>query len=161
MINATIATIAIDPGASGGYAIAYNVRPVLGSNSERADKWSGEADFMEELDHLTSDDYLLTAVVEEVPKFVGKLVPSSSIFTLAKNYGWILGALAARGVPTHLVRPQVWQKGLTGVKAAKGAAKKRCLKEHATRLFPDLKPTLATADALLILYYANLNLQGT
>ena len=138
--------IAIDPGASGGYAVD--------DNGIRAEKWTGEADFMEEVSNL--DD--LIAVVEEVPKFVGRMVPSSSIFTLAKNYGWILGVLAAMQVPTHLVRPQVWQKGLTGVKAAKGAAKKRCLKEHAVRLFPEQKPTLATADALMILHHANQNM---
>ena len=138
--------IAIDPGASGGYAVD--------DNGIRAEKWTGEADFMDEVSNLDG----LIAVVEEVPKFVGRLVPSSSIFTLAKNYGWILGALAAMQVPTHLVRPQVWQKGLTGGKAAKGAAKKRCLKEHAVRLFPEQKPTLATADALMILHYANHNM---
>jgi len=150
-------SIAIDPGVSGGYAITD-------SQDIRAEKWTGEADFMEEIQNwIRSYDsihnrFTPTAVVEEIPKFVGKAVPSSSIFTLAKNYGWILGVLAGLAVPTHLVRPQVWQKGLTGVKAAKGSAKKRCLKEHATRLFPDLKPTLATADALLILHYANQNL---
>ena len=138
--------IAIDPGASGGYAVD--------DNGIRAEKWTGEADFMDEVSNLDG----LIAVVEEVPKFVGRLVPSSSIFTLAKNYGFILGVLAAMQVPPHLVRPQVWQKGLTGVKAAKGAAKKRCLKEHAVRLFPEQKPTLATADALMILHYANHNM---
>jgi len=145
--------VTIDPGASGGYAVQY------GDGSLAVEKWTGEADFVEEIQYL--DEYIsgrVIVVVEEVPKFVGKLVPSSSIFTLAKNYGFILGVLAAMEISTHLVRPQVWQKGLTGVKAAKGAAKKRCLKEHATRLFPKQKPTLATADALMILHYATHNM---
>jgi len=148
--------IAIDPGASGGYAIS--------NNGISAAKWTGESDFAEMIENwigsyeTTFNEFTCTAVVEEVPKFVGKAVPSSSIFTLAKNYGWILGFLHATSIPTHLVRPQVWQKGLAGVRAAKGAAKKRVLKDHAARLFPELRPTLATADALLILHYAKHNI---
>jgi len=60
-------------------------------------------------------------------------------------------------VRVELVRPQKWQKAL-GLGSASGCASKtewkNKLKAAAQRLYPHLKPTLATADALLILDFA-------
>jgi len=56
-------------------------------------------------------------------------------------------------IPFTYVRPQVWQKGLSGLKGLVSSKRKGALKNHAKRLFPKLKVTLATADALLILNY--------
>ena len=42
------------------------------------------------------------------------------------------------------------QKGIPGLQGVKGADRKRAMKEHASRLYPNSKITLKTADALLI-----------
>lgn len=137
--------IAIDPGVRGGFAQKcddYN--PLL-----RA--FTTEADFLEILEGVPAD---AEAIVEEVPPYVGRAIPSSSAFKLGYNYGFEVGALRAYGFRVNLVRPQVWQKGLGGMKGLEGAARKRKLKDHAKRLYPKLDGiTLQTADALLILDY--------
>ena len=140
-------TVAVDPGKSGGYAVDYDNR-LLGTFP-----FKGETEFLADLrDWLDNPDVTaIEAAVEEVPKFVGKAVPGSTSFVLGYHYGFIVGAFRANQIPVHLYRPQVWQQGLTGVKAAKGQRKKRVLRDHATRLYPSLRPTLATADAILIL----------
>ena len=140
------ATIAVDPGKSGGYAISID-------GAVEAHPYRDETEFLDHIYELNMrpDLTAIEAAVEEVPKFVGKAVPGSTSFVLGYHYGFIVGAFRANQIPVHLYRPQVWQKGLTGVKAAKGSKKKRILRDHATRLYPSLRPTLATADAVLIL----------
>ena len=142
--------IAVDPGASGGFAISYGadlddveVRP-----------WRDETEWLIDLSMLADhpDAESLVAIVEHVPPYVGKAIPSSSAFKLGKNFGYICGTIRALQIPLHLSRPAEWQKGLEGVKAASGSKKKRVLRDHAVRLFPTIKGvTLKTADALLIL----------
>ena len=140
------AIIAVDPGKSGGYAISIN-------GAIEAHPYRDETEFLEHVHELIErpDLTVIEAAVEEVPKFIGRNIPGSTTFVLGYHYGWIVGALRALAIPVHLYRPQVWQKGLSGVREAKGAKKKRVLRDHATRLFPSLKPTMATADAILIL----------
>ena len=140
------AIIAVDPGKSGGYAISVD-------GAIEAHPYRDETEFLEHVHELIErpDLTAIEAAVEEVPKFVGRNIPCSTTFVLGYHYGWIVGALRALAIPVHLYRPQVWQKGLSGVREAKGAKKKRVLRDHATRLFPSLKPTMATADAILIL----------
>ena len=143
-------TIGVDPGASGGWAIAWGSLDDVSLGF-----WSGEADFLAEvwslIDH--SDSEGLTAVVEHVPPFVGKNIPSSSGFKLGYNAGFICGTFRALQIPLHLIRPAEWQKGLPGVRGATGARKKRLLKDHALRLYPKVDGiTLKTADALLVLH---------
>ena len=75
-----------------------------------------------------------------------------SAFTFGCNYERMIMALICHNVPIEEVRPQVWQKALAippcGDKTR--TEHKRLLKEKAQMLFPNLKITLATADALLI-----------
>ena len=140
--------LASDPGASGGYAVSFGGLDVV-----ELYPWTDETEWLDYLDHLANhaDATSLEAVVELVPPFVGRAIPSSASFKLGYNYGFICGSLRAREIPLHLSRPADWQKGLAGVRAASGSKKKRVLRDHANRLFPTLKPTLKTADALLIL----------
>lgn len=96
------------------------------------------------------------AFVEQVGGFTGKGQPGSAMFSFGRNFGFVLGVLQALGVRVELVRPQKWQKPL-GLGTASGCASrtewKNKLKACAQRLYPDLTPTLATADAILILDY--------
>lgn len=151
------AILAIDPGKSGGIAFQISAHncPVAESMPET------EADVVEALRTAAGTAYLegvpLVAYVEKVGGFVGKGQPGSAMFKFGFGAGVIEGALRALGIRTIYVRPQEWQKHFSLGTAAACASKtkwKGKLKAEAQRRYPDLKVTLATADALLILDYA-------
>ena len=150
--------IAIDPGVNGG--IAWDSAQLAscmgmpGSDTEIA----------EEIQRLAEmDDVLLRirpgvkCVIEDVPKFVGKALPGSTIFPLAFNCGLVRGIAVSLRMPVILVRPQDWQKhfrlGTKGDTSGTTEWKNR-LKAEAQRRYPHLKVTLKTADSLLLLAYA-------
>ena len=132
--------LAIDPGANGGFAYQGGSTIICGKNSE--------------LEKLTINKQT-KVIVERVPPYVGKFIPSSAAFKLGYSYGNIVGRFS--GYKTHLVTPQVWQKFLNiGTKGEQTTTQwKNKLKDEAIKLFPDQKRiTLATADAYLLLHYA-------
>jgi hypothetical protein len=94
-----------------------------------------------------------TVVIEKVPPFVGRLIPSSAAFKLGKSAGYVEGYCAGRQHPVILVTPQKWQAGLGIPKGSKTQSQwKSALKAEASRRHPGLDGlTLKTADALLIL----------
>jgi crossover junction endodeoxyribonuclease RuvC len=145
-------TIAIDPGLSGGLAYERDGQP-----AQAVPMPPTEGDLVNVLRDLAAEATEAVAVVEEVSGYVGKAQPGSSAFKFGRNFGFILGVLQTIGVRVELVRPQKWQKALS-LGASSGCASKtewkNKLKASAQRLYPHLKPTLATADALLILDYA-------
>jgi hypothetical protein len=76
----------------------------------------------------------------------------TSAFTFGRGYGNLEMALTAAGIPFERVRPQVWQKALGCL--TKGD--KNITKRKAQEMFPGIKVTHATADALLIAHYGTL-----
>jgi hypothetical protein len=72
-----------------------------------------------------------------------------SAFTFGNGFGHLEMALTAAGIPFARIRPQVWQKELGCL--TKG--NKNVSKRKAQELFPSMKVTHATADALLIAKY--------
>ena len=145
-------TIAVDPGLSGGIAYQRDRQP-----AQAVAMPATEGDLVVFLRDLTSDAKDAVAFVEEVSGYVGVAQPASGAFKFGRNFGFVLGVLQTLKVRIELVRPQRWQKSL-GLGSASGCASKtewkNKLKGAAQRLYPSLKPTLATADALLILDYA-------
>lgn len=132
--------LAIDPGANGGWVYKGGATIFCGKNDELA--------------QLTINRETII-VVEKVPPYVGKFIPSSAAFKLGYSYGWIVGKFA--NYKTHHITPQVWQKFLNiGTKGEQTTTQwKNKLKDEAIKLFPDQpRITLATADAYLILHYA-------
>ena len=132
--------LAIDPGANGGFVYKGGATVFCGKNDELA--------------QLTINRETII-VVEKVPPYVGKFIPSSAAFKLGYSYGWIVGKFA--NYKTHHITPQVWQKFLNiGTKGEQTTTQwKNKLKEEAIKLFPNQKRiTLATADAYLLLHYA-------
>lgn len=107
-------------------------------------------------------DCPIKAVAEAVHAFPGQGV--CSVWSFAQQAERILMALAAEGIITIEIPPATWQKkfalGTTlgqlkkihGTKAK--TVWKNILKDLASKLHPDLKVTLATADALLIRHWA-------
>ncbi len=147
--------VAIDPGASGGMAVRW---------FEKTDCWpmpETEGDVLERVREiknvagLEGDD--LVWVLEEVGGFAGKAQPGSAMFRFGAQFGFVKGVVQALGIRLVMVRPQVWQKGFglgtASACASKGEWKNK-LKAEAQRRFPQLKVTLKTADALLMVEYA-------
>jgi hypothetical protein len=131
--------LAIDPGSSNG-GFTYKAGAFI---------ISGKID---ELKELTINRKTII-IVEKVPPYVGKFIPSSSAFKLGYSYGWIVGKFS--GYKTHHITPQVWQAYLNIGKKSDHKNWKARLKDEAIKLFPDQRRiTLATADAYLLLHYA-------
>lgn len=157
--------LAIDPGQNGGLALS---RPApLGSRmrgkhrkttAQNLPEDSDLRDLFEKIQREYSENgyaesFEPVCYLEQVGGYVGKKQPGSHMFNFGDGFGFIRGLLSAYRIKLVLVRPQTWQRGIPGLKGEQ-PQRKRALKEHAARLFPALSPTLATADALCILHYA-------
>ena len=142
----TKGVIAFDPGKAGGASVRH------ANGSIELHSFKTESGYLEILQPLLPSSY--EVVIEDVPAFVSSATSNASSFKLGYNFGFIVGMSRALGFATHLLRPQTWQKGLSGLKPKMGyTERKRMLKDNAIRLYPDLKITNATADAVLIMNY--------
>ena len=137
--------LGIDPGTSGGMAAMYANGALI-----KAVAWSSESEAVDFISNLQGDELgLVEAVIERVGGFIkGNPAPGSAMFRFGESFGWLRGFLAGSRIAYCTVRPQDWQKGL-GVIGEK-AARKRSLRDIASQRFPDAKPTLKTADAILL-----------
>jgi hypothetical protein len=146
--------LAIDPGASGG--LVHYINSSTGNEIAFARKMPDDAEIVNIIRDFSELEGERVAYLELVGGYIGGAgAPGSAMFNFGDGYGYLRGCLAMAKVKTILVRPQKWQKGIPGCGGGiKGPERKRALKEHAARLFPDLTVTLATADALGIAHYA-------
>ena len=134
--------LGIDPGCSGGIAaIIPNV--VEPFTLKLADKT--ETDVREWLEEFDPTECL--AVIEAVASSPQMGVKSA--FTFGRSYGFLRGLLVGRRIAFVEARPQAWQKALGCL--TKGD--KNISKARAQQLFPAVKVTHATADALLLATY--------
>lgn len=137
--------LAYDPGCSGGLAVLHPEDENISLYP-----WRTEHEMLDVVRNLRPETY--EAVIEDVPVFVSALTSNASSFKLGYNFGWFVGMVRALGFSTNLIKPKEWQAGLKGLKPKMGyTARKRMLKDNACRLYPDLKVTNATADAILIM----------
>jgi crossover junction endodeoxyribonuclease RuvC len=147
---ATFSTIlGIDPGLSGGIA-CKNDQAVTAFPMPQT-----EGDLIELLRTLIVPGKTVV-FLEEVGGFTGKGQPGSAMFKFGRNFGFVLGVIQTMNVRVELVRPQKWQKpfGLGTASSCETRTDwKGKLRALAQRLYPELKPTLATADAILIMEY--------
>jgi hypothetical protein len=136
--------LAIDPGANGGLAWRQDDQPA------QAAKMPPTARDMVDLIRAINPD---EAHLEDVVKFAGKGQSGASAVTYGVGWGEIHGALIALGVRVLRPRPQAWQKkiGLARPQNMTPTAWKNKIKARAQELFPGVRVTLATADALCIL----------
>lgn len=157
--------LGLDPGASGGIAWIYD------SGTYCAAKWADtERGVVDQFSDLTDQEEDLFAVIEDVHAFPGQGV--SSVFTFGRGYGFLRACLHAFEIPFESVAPTRWQRALGLVKPKLKDAKpaersrlkalhKRELKARAEELFPKLKVTLATADALLLAEFCRITRAST
>jgi hypothetical protein len=104
------------------------------------------------------------AVVERIPCAVLGTAKGSMSKLYGSYIGWRM-ALAAAGIPYRAVMASVWQRGLgipgrirdgSGAVIESRRKWKARLRDEAQRRYPELRVTLAVADALLLAYYAPL-----
>jgi hypothetical protein len=146
--------LGIDPGIGGGLALLYGDGPARCCRTP-----SGEQDILDLIRRIRDPVF---AVLEKIPCAIYGSAKSS----MAKLYGsyttWRM-ALVACGIPYADVLASVWQRGLGipgRVKTGPGAESRRQwkarLRDLAQERHPDLKVTLAVADALLLAEYARM-----
>lgn len=150
--------LAIDPGQNGGFAINYGVNkpPAIQTMPET------ECDVLATLTMIgryavSHNDFKVAIMEDQTGCIAGVRNSPTSSFAFGRGFGFLLGVLRCQGWQLHLVRAQKWQRALNlGSKAQAGGrtAWKNQLKVRAQQLYPGLKITLATADALLLLEYA-------
>lgn len=143
--------LGIDPGKSGGYALleAGELIEVAGFDQH------SDADIVQAFRDIHQrslvDGVKLVAYLEQVGGFIkGSPMPGSAMFKFGESFGLLVGTLIALGISFRRTRPQEWQKGLQGVTGIKGVDRKRKLRDLAMEIYPESKPTLKTADAILI-----------
>lgn len=151
-----VSVMGIDPGASGGIAHLVEVSTVKGSAWEMDNAVPMPKTERDVVDIIQSG-VVHFAVIEQVGGYTGEGQPGSAMFKFGYGAGIIKGAVLAAKIPFEMATPQKWQKALGIVGRKKTESKtqwKNRLKQKAQELFPDVKVTLATADALLIAEYA-------
>ena len=139
----SVIVIGIDPGANGGIAWIANGKPCVEKMPDTLQ------DLWELFRDIATETYgqQIRAYIEQVHSSPQMGVKSA--FTFGNGFGHLEMALTATGTPFERVRPQVWQKAMGCMtKGDKNVSKRR-----AQELFPQLKVTHATADALLIAAY--------
>lgn len=162
--------LGIDPGVNGGLAAVHADGSAVACKmpSKEVDVWRWMLRFSDLADMHTNEEVKVFACVELVSGWVGHKRagregedaadsnPGSAMFTFGQSYGMLRMALVAAWIPFEAVRPQAWQKELDLSKPdhMDTTKWKNWLKERAQKLFPHVKVTKATADALLIATYA-------
>ena len=163
--------LGIDPGQSGGIAAISCQRADGGVF--RAFAWAmpeTETEVWERIQEVRSPHTF--AIIERVHAMPKQGV--SSAFTFGRSYGFLRGCLIAAEIPFEEVEPGRWQLGFVPRKAKApkpsdetpealklaAAAASKLKREHKTsllgkaqQLFPGLKLTKKTCDALLLAEY--------
>lgn len=146
--------IAIDPGKNGAIVLRNGDKVVCVDNMP--DTCIDLTDIIEGYKLYATD--LKTSLVAYLE--VVHAMPNQgtvSMFTFGQGFGHLEQVLADFRIRTVKVRPAQWEKelGLTDKKGTEKRVHKNKLKQRAQELFPDVKVTLANADALLISEYAH------
>ena len=140
--------IGIDPGKKGGVA-------TISEDGVKVYQWDDQR-FIEDMRQHANWLDKCVAAVEKVGAMPGQGV--TSMFSFGQSYGFILGVLAAFGIPYQLVSPATWKREFGLLKSQKQGSVDVC-----KRLFPgvNLLPTErcrkesdGMAEATLIAEYA-------
>lgn len=150
--------VGIDPGKAGGFAIQHG-----DASPELVRMPATERDTLEVLAEVKgATEWTPFAFVERL--HCNGRNGSKSNWVLSASYHGLRMALLALEIPFEEFTPQAWQKPyglLRKTKTETDTQKKNRHKARAQELFPGLKITHATADALLILEHGRRIRQGT
>lgn len=170
-----ITFLGIDPGVIGGITALFpdgGLQFVFFGKNNIGQVWGWLKKFG--LPQVRKMDYVHNtyAVIEEITprptRFFqkGQGWKSSILKSTCEIYGSyreLLALLMAAGIPYQTAVPQRWQKDLGVPKKQKewsDSQWKNVLKNHALKLFPQEKFTLAQADSVLLAYYSKLRWAG-
>jgi len=148
--------IGIDPGMGGGLSVGYKNGAV---QTHTMPQTIGDmADLFYRIRHNEDGAIGEDAIVymEELTGFTGGVNTGSSMFKMAKAYYPWETLCVVHEVRLEYIKPSMWMKALSmGTKKQYGTSSKwkNHLKERAQRLYPSLKITQKTADAVLIMHY--------
>jgi hypothetical protein len=140
--------IGIDPGASGAIIV---MDMDTGKIIEAIKMPETATDVYDFLVQYNIESYCFLEKIHGMPGMSG-----TSMFSFGQGYGHLEMALIALKIPTESVTPQKWQKEFQVGTKSSSASKtewKNKLKAKAQSMFPNIKVTLALADALLITEY--------
>jgi len=143
--------IAVDPGAVGGFAIATYPYKVLDVDAVKMPK--GIEAQLELMESLAEGCEVEQFFIENVGGYrPGNSGPSAAKF--GRHVGFLEGVILAKHWPMVKVAPITWMKKVVPDRPREKEARKKYIKAQMQEGYPDLKVTLATADALGILTYA-------
>lgn len=134
--------IGIDPGKNGGIAWICGGKVAVDKMPET------DTDTLELLREISGEGDCV-AVLEKVASRPGQSCVAT--FTFGQGFGALRMALISCGIPFDLVAPQTWQKSMRCL----SGGDKNVTKRRAQELFPALKITHATADALLLAQFCH------
>lgn len=142
--------LGIDPGVSGGLAWIDET----GSTLEAVKMPATQGDVLLCVHHVTTRSHQVRACIEKVNAGVfnkpGQRMGVTSAFTFGRQVERVQMAVMAHGIPFDEVLPAQWQL----VMGCRTRGDKNVSKARAQQLFPSVKVTHATADALLLAEYA-------
>lgn len=150
--------ISIDPGSGGGLAWIFKDK-IYAATMPQTPK-----DIYIKLKSLVimADGYeSVTAYIEKVGTYMPGNAATAAV-AFARHCGHLDMALLALNIPYHEITAKKWQQAFVGrvqypksmTSSQKKAKRKNLIKTKAQQLYPHLKITLKTADALGILTYA-------
>lgn len=160
--------LGLDPGNGGGLAALTKTNVHLESwwGMTVPNIWTTIKEWSESA--LFRDDRSIYAILEKVGGYISPSSPENSagggdkvksppqlasrMGVLCQSFGQLQMALIASGIPHEEVHPKKWQKefSLSRHKGEPNAQWKGRIRQKAQQLFPHMKISLATADALLM-----------
>tara|TARA_Y100000310_G_C20677007_1_gene813674 strand:- start:926 stop:1378 length:453 start_codon:yes stop_codon:yes gene_type:complete len=147
-----LTVVGIDPGKSGGIAIISEDKVLAYKTPNTPHKM---ADIVRTVVNTANiDGDRIKVYIENVWAFPTDT--RSSAFKFGMNYGMWFGILGTFKLPMIKITPQTWMKGYAPLPKIK-KERKAMLKEIAQEMFPELKVTYSTADAILIAVYGGNN----
>ena len=143
--------LGIDPGKNGGLCIlSTDINDVV-----MLDKMpQTPTDLSNKLESIRENFWPIKCYLEKVGGMPGQ--GGVAMFNFGYNFGQLVQALTDYKIPHELVTPQKWQTATycRGKSGESKTAHKNRIKDMAKRKFPNVKITLATADAVMIACYA-------
>jgi hypothetical protein len=152
-----VLTIGIDPGSAGGIAV------LDGAGVWDTFAMPEDAKLVEILRGFCTE-HESQVFIEQIPKYCGaarfaeRNIMGSSLAVLYGNYKFCCGVVHGLGITPRLLAPLRWQNlvACRNHERLERGEWKRKLKARAQELFPGVRVTLATADALLIAHAGEL-----
>ena len=142
--------LGIDPGKHGGLCVLDSSGDIVALHTMP----QTPTDLKQLLGNISATHSPLVCAIERVGGMPGQ--GGAAMFSFGYNYGQLIQCLTDSNIAHTEVLPAKWQTamGCRGKSGEGYTAHKNRIKDMAARKFPNVKITLATADAVMIACYA-------